>query len=346
MATMRPTAGVLALALLASASAYAAESTFEELQKASVPVYDLPSTLHPFVATCERSGTYFRRLFCTALNERLKAQHQSKLYRLTVEPSKAGPLVVEFRAPAKGKAPTAELRVRGCLTCGKPVLDREGGDISKARFFVFKLPKTVTTRGSRYDLGDIDAASYTAQLSAKMDEKTFRADVLPHLRLDLLYRPVAGVTKVGGKFKYGFLTFELAGHRAYDKCSGAVYGAVPPMKGKLKPDKSDWSCPQNRPKTVAKGPKLPSRMPQAKVKALMDAVAGDLHTCYDQFGLTGEVPAELEVTPKGQVKAVRVAGKLAKTDAGRCVEHLLKNVKFPSFAGDVARLRWPFVIEK
>ena len=84
----------------------------------------------------------------------------------------------------------------------------------------------------------------------------------------------------------------------------------------------------------------------AKVKALMDAVAGDLHTCYNQFGVTGEVPAELEVTPKGKVKSVRIVGKLAETDAGRCVAHLLKNVKFPSFAGDIARLRWPFVIEK
>ena len=121
-----------------SVSAGAADKKFEAVLKDSVKVHSLKSILRPFVATCEREKNYFRRLFCEALNERLKAQHQTKLYFSNAEVSAAGPLVVKFKAKPK---PTAEITIRGCLTCKEPMLARAGGDVSKGRFFMFKMPK-------------------------------------------------------------------------------------------------------------------------------------------------------------------------------------------------------------
>jgi hypothetical protein len=342
---MKPScaAVLLSLALAWPAPSRAAES-FESIQKLSEPVVTLKRILLPFVATCDREKNHFRKLFCSALNERLKAQHQSKTYFTTVEPSAAGPLIVTYRAKPK---PTAEITVRGCLTCKEPLLEREGGDISKARFFLFKTPKEIKgARGkSLYDLGEIDMATYTIDLGPKMTEKRWTEEILPFIRLDLLFRPVAGVTQVGGgkgsKYKHGVITFELVAHRVYDRCSGRVLGTAPRMSGHYLVDKTDLSCPQNQPKKIVARPKLPPTLPQASVRTLMEQVSEDLRVCYEQFGETGDVPADLVVSPKGMVTSVTISGKLTGTPTSQCVERLIKETVFPRFTGAAARLRWP-----
>ena len=321
----------------------AADKKFEAVLKDSVKVHSLKSILRPFVATCEREKNYFRRLFCEALNERLKAQHQTKLYLSRLEPSAAGPLVVKFKAKPK---PTVEISIRGCLTCKEPMLARAGGDVSKGRFFMFKMPKDIRIRRGKllYDLGDINVAKYTAELPKGTKAETFNKDILPHIRLDMVYKPVAGVTKVG-RFKYGVINFELVGHRVYDKCAGNVFGTAPAMAGKIAVDKNDLSCSQNQPKKAVVKAKLPSTMPQAKVKALMELVAADLKVCYEMYGVPGDVPTDLVVTTAGKVKYVKVAGKFAGTPTAACVERLIKTVIFPKFSGRDARLQWPFSLK-
>lgn len=323
------------------------EESFESLSAKAVAIYDLRSVLRPFVATCDDKKGRFRRLFCEALNDRLKAQHQSKIYRYTVGASEAGPLVVDYKGRPK---PAVDVTVRGCLTCAGPMLSREGGDITEARFFVFKMPKAIRIRRGRrrkkasslYQLVNIDVTEQTAPLAPKTKAKVFDEKVRPHLRLDLLFRPVAGVTKVGGRFKYGVLNFELLGHRVYDKCSGKVYLSKPPMKGSYKVDKEDLSCPQNQPKAIVKKPKLPAKLPAARVKRLMGRVRTDLQACYQQFGVRGDVPADIQVLPTGAIKHVKVVGKLAGTPPAKCVERLVRNLKFPPFKGRPAHLQWPF----
>jgi len=318
---------------------------FESVRKPSVQVHNIKQILRPFVATCDRERTNFRRLFCTALNERLKAQHQAKLYRTEHKPTAVGPLVARFKDKPK---PTLELEVRGCLTCKEPLLNRAGGDISKARFFLFKVPPQIRIRRGKYpyDLGQIDVATYTAELPAGTTEKKYREQILPQLRLELLFRPVAGVTMVGAaRYKYGVITFELVGHRVVDKCTGKVYGAQPKQAKAYVVDKNDLSCPQNQPKKVAAQPKLPSTLPQRKVKQLMELVSHDLQACHEQFGVGGRVPTDVVVASTGQVRHVKVVGKLSGSPTGQCVERLLKNVTFPKFSGDDARLQWPFVLK-
>ena len=98
-AAMKPIRGAKASPAAARAAVAKAKLTrtakpkdaYHKLRKSSVAVYDLPATLRPFVATCERKKTRFSKLFCTALNDRLKAQHQSKLYRYAVKASAVGP---------------------------------------------------------------------------------------------------------------------------------------------------------------------------------------------------------------------------------------------------------------
>jgi hypothetical protein len=336
----------LFLVLLAASPASARES-YEKLRKSSVRVYNVKRILRPFVATCDREKTNFRRLFCTALNERLKAQHQAKIYRTVHKPTAAGPLIARFKAKPK---PTLELEVRGCLTCKGPMLARRGGDVSKGRFFLFKVPKRIRIRrGARnpYDLGDIAVGTYKVDLPPSIKtEKDFKAKLLPHLQLELLFRPVAGVTMVGaGRYKYGVINFELVGHRVVQKCSGKVYAAVPKMSKRYVVDKNDLSCPQNQPKKPVAKVKLPSTLPQRKVKELMELVGSDLSVCYEQFGKTGRVPTDVVIAPSGKVKFVKVLGDLAGSPTGACVERLVKNLTFPKFSGDDARLQWPFVLE-
>jgi len=345
MTKTNTTALVLGL-LLAAPPARAAEESYEKLRKQSTPVYSVKRILRPFVATCDRERTNFRRMFCTALNERLKAQHQSKLYRTEHKPTAMGPLVARFKAKPK---PTMELEVRGCLTCKEPLLVRAGGDISKGRFFLFKVPQQIRIRRGKYpyDLGDIDVAKLSVALPASIKtEKDFKEKVLPFLQLELLFRPVAGVTMVGARrYKYGVINFELVGHRVVQRCSGKVYAAAPKMATAFKVDKNDLTCPQNQPKKAVAQVKLPSTLPQRKVKDLMELVGRDLGACYEQFGVSGRVPTDVVIAPTGKVKYVKVVGKLSGTPTGACVERLVKNLGFPRFSGDDARVQWPFVLE-
>jgi hypothetical protein len=328
------------------AGSWAAKRTYESSKKKSIKLYDekgLQRILRPFVATCERKKGQFRRLFCSALNERLKAQHQAKVYHLTRKPSAAGPLVVKFKARPK---PMMEVTVKGCLTCAKPVLNRRGGDISKGRFFVFKVPKEIGIRRGKvlYDQGNINVAVLRVPLPKGTTAKKFKKEILPHLRLDLVFRPVAGVTKVGRRFKYGVINFELVAHRAYHKCEGKIYSVAPKMASKFIVDKNDLSCPQNQPKNLVAKPKLPSTLPQAEIKALMELTNADLQACYEQFGVGGRVPADIVISPTGKVKHVKVVGKLSGSPTGQCVERLVKNLTFPKFSGNDARVQWPFAL--
>lgn len=335
---------VLTLCLAGGTALAAQGESYEKLLKRSVEVYDMRGVLLPFVKTCERERTQFRRLFCEALNERLKAQHQSKLYAQTFEVKAGGPLGVSFSAKP---TPEMVLKVKGCLTCNKPMLARRGGDISKARFFLFRQPKSIRVRrGGAFDLGGIEISEIKAALPKKTSAKRFRREVAPHLRLDLLYRPVAGVTRVGRRHRYGVVTFELVGHRVYDKCSGKVYAAQPKMKGKYKVDRNDMSCPQNLARGKVKKVVLPPKLPEATVRRLMADVAADMHTCYNQFGVTGDYTVDIVVMPDGRVKEARALGDNAETPTARCVERLVKNVRFPVFSGRRIHLPWPFKIEK
>jgi hypothetical protein len=74
---------------------------------------------------------------------------------------------------------------------------------------------------------------------------------------------------------------------------------------------------------------------------LMRHLSDDLQACYEQFGVAGEVPAELLISPQGKVKSVKISGKLSNTPTAQCVERLIKDLSFPKFSGDDARLQWP-----
>ena len=329
----------------AATPAKLSKDSFEYLAKAAVPVYNLKSILRPFVATCAYKKTKFKKLFCQALNERLKAQHQTKIYHLPVEKtSEVGPLVAFFRAKPK---PHAEVFVRGCLTCKEPMLRRAGGDVSKGRFFTLKLPKDIKIKRGKvlYNLTDIGLARYTFDLPPKMTAKAFKKDWLPHLRLDLMFRPEAGVEMVGKRYKYGVLTFQPMGHRVYQKCNGAVLGASPRMQGTYEVDKNDLTCAENQPKKVVVAPKLPTTLNQDKVKKLMDAVDADLGACYEMFGKAGDVPVDVLVSPDGKVKVAKVAGDMAGSPTAQCVERMIKALTFPKFVGRDARMQWPFTLK-
>lgn len=330
---------VLVVGCLVLATSKAHGGQFENLLKKSVEVYDQRAVLLPFVRSCEREKAGFRKLFCEALNERLKSQHQSKLYQQTFEASTFGPLLANYVARPK---PTMELAVRGCLTCSQPMLTRAGGDISKARFFVFRQPAAIRIRrGERYELTNIDVAKLKSKLPEEMTKRMWERDIKPHLRLELLYRPVAGVTRVG-RHKYGVVNFELVGHRVYDKCSGKVYSAQPAMEAQYPVDKNDMTCPQNRQGKVKKV--LPPKLPENEVKRLMADIGSDLMACYNQFGGTGEYPVDIDVSSSGRVKSVKVLGKQAATPTADCVARLVKNARFPRFRGREIHLPWPFTI--
>jgi hypothetical protein len=177
-----------------------------------------------------------------------------------------------------------------------------------------------------------------------MTAKKFKKEVLPHLRAEILFRPVAGVTQVGRRFKYGVINFELVAYRVYHKCAGKVYRASPKMARAYPVDKNDLTCPQNQPKKAVAKVRLPATLPQAAVKSLMEEVDKDLRACYEQFGVVGNVPTEIVVSPAGRVKFAKVVGKLAGSPTGKCVERLVKNLAFPKFSGDDARLQWPFAL--
>lgn len=322
-------------------------STYEAEQKRSEPVLKLRGILRPFVDTCARKKDARSKRICISVNERLRSQYQTKVYRVTRKASAAGPLVVSYQ---KRPRPHMVITVKGCLTCEAPMLARKGGNIANARFFVFKMPDNIKIRrgrrrGSPYSLEDIDVASYKVDLPPKMTAKKFNKEVKPFLRLDLVFRPVDGVTMVGRRFKYGVINFELVAHRVYDRCTGKVFGATPAMKGEIPPDNEDPICPHNQRRNIVK-PKLPATLPQKVVKQLMETVGSDLQACYEQFGTAGKLPTVVTVASTGKVKDVAVGGDLKDTPAARCVQRLIRNITFPRFSGNDARITWPFQLSQ
>ena len=336
------------LVLLGSPTRAGATENYEKVRKLSTEVYDMRAVLLPFVKSCQGKASSFRRLFCEALNERLKAQHQSKLYEQTFDgESTGGPLTLSFLSPSKpGAQPQMKIALRACLTCDHPMIERQGGDIAKARFFVFKEPKAIKARkGGLYDLADVSLAELEVPLPETMSAKRFDREVRPQLRLDLIYRPVAGVTRIGRRQKFGVVTFELAAHRVYNKCSGEVYRAEPKMLGKrVAVDKNDMSCPQNRPQGKIAKIVLPPKLPSGTVKRLMGALSEDLVACYNQFGVRGDFPVDILIMPDGRVKRATVMGAQAGTPSAECVERLVRGVHFPPFAGRSLHLPWPLAI--
>ena len=113
---------------------------------------------------------------------------------------------------------------------------------------------------------------------------------------------------------------------------------------KIKVDPDDMSCSQNQRKRDLSKIKLPDKIPQPKVKAIMERIASDLHTCYSQFGVSGDMPVNVTVAPTGKIVIVKVAGKHAGTPTAQCVERLVQNAKFPKFSGEQAKIEWPFAI--
>lgn len=342
---------VLSVFVSVSLNGFASQpKSYESLQQKSISVLDARRILLPFVKTCDREKTKFRRLFCEALNERLKSQHQSKMYEQTFSLEDQGPLELSYVAKPK---PGFEIELKGCLTCNKPMLNRKGGDISKARFFVFKQPKSIRVkRGAKFDLVDIDMDKIDVPIKVdEVDEKPwnkkrFMNEIGQFVRLDMVYRPVAGVTKVksGARYAYGVVNFEMVGYRIYNKCTGDIYKAQPAMSGKYKVDKNDLSCPQNRPDWGKKQIVLPPKLPEAETKSLMAGVEADLGACYNQFGQTGEFPVDILILGNGRVKDVKVMNENDSTPSGECVKRLIKNIRFPKFSGRKLHLPWPLKI--
>lgn len=331
------------ICLIATAALAApANENFENLLKKSEQVESLPRLLQPFVVDCSQEKNETKRLYCRELYQRLREQRAHKMFHLEATASTQSALNARFVEKPK---PQLEITVRGCLTCSEP-----HGEKGAAKFFLFKKPKDIRPAkggGAKgYELTDIDLQTIKGALPAKTTEKQFREEILPHLRLDFVFQPTVedlGVGKKGGAFST--IGFKLLGHRVYDKCSGVIYSAAPKMTVASFPvDKTDMSCVQNQPKKADDGPKLPSGLPQARVKELLDGVGADVQVCFEMYGQSGEAPTEIIVAPDGKVKSAKVSGKLQNTPAAACVERLVKDAIFPQFSGQDAKVQWPFLL--
>ena len=166
--------------LITLLSSTALASNYQDLERKSVPVYDLKPILLPYVASCDGKRGYFKRLFCDILYERLRELHQNKIYHSIVDGTKAGPLNVRFKAKP---TPQMEISVQGCLTCKGPMLQRKGGNVSKGRFFMLKEPKNIKIRRGKlpYDFGDISVKTYLVDLPKDTTFKKFKEEIYPFL---------------------------------------------------------------------------------------------------------------------------------------------------------------------
>src|SRR3989339_798874 len=131
---------------------------FESLFRQSHPIRELRELLLPFVKPCSDEKDYFKRLFCSGLNDRLVVQHQTRAFRAMFGASPAGPLMAQF---IEKPSPALELTVRGCLTCKEPFY---------GHFFFLKTPQDIRPKGGAipFDFGDITLATYTAPLPKDM----------------------------------------------------------------------------------------------------------------------------------------------------------------------------------
>ena len=332
------------MSALVCVSAHAAGS-YEVAARGSESVTRLEDTLRPFLETCTGGMNSSEKALCAAMNRQRMSQLQTKLFRYTVGIESHGPLQVEY---VDDPSPALRVRVRGCLTCDKPLMPKGDRHLREGHFFVLKQPRTIRRRSQRskhvsYDLIGIDVSQQRLVLDPSISREIFESTIRPRMRLELLYRPVSGLTRVGSG-RHPVVSFDLVGYRVYNECSGEVYASAPKAQPTQAPiDRIALQCPAKMEKhaIVGSAPYRPSRSVREKIRAEMVRVSADLDRCYDRHGDWGDTSLDLLVGPDGAVRRARMVGPLRGRPVAKCVEQIVETAELPQIATRPVRIRWP-----
>jgi hypothetical protein len=94
------------------------------------------------------------------------------------------------------------------------------------------------------------------------------------------------------------------------------------------------------------GAAIPSQLDRADIvegiaKAKAQQRVGD---CARRFDTNGTVMVQFVIAPKGTVSSAKAGGALWETDAGRCVEEVMRSVRFKPFRGPPMAIGYPFLL--
>ena len=89
---------------------------------------------------------------------------------------------------------------------------------------------------------------------------------------------------------------------------------------------------------------LPAQPAPVDLKAAMDAVAPDVESCFDRYGVPGTADVFVEIGAEGDVTYAETRGAYLDSPTGACVTSAVMKARFPRYARTPVRIHYPFLL--
>lgn len=315
------------------------DSAHEQANEVRTPE-TLAAVLWSFVASCDAIDNDFEKRQCQGVQLARQAQVSGKTFYI------AGEAGVLAAADFDAKKRAIALELRGCVACA--------GAVSLAGKSLY-----IVGRGAPRIAGNavVGATAHTTAVAARDAEAAdkWRADVLPRLRTELLFR-VPARTRAWSKDDVQGVSVDIVGYRIVDPCTGKVVASKP----KSQPVAADESActgddlaalikrreAEARAKEPPKptGPVVPERLTPIDIQESLKPATDSAQECYAIYGVSGEARFRITIDQHGQVVKLEQLGDFVDTPTGTCIEDVVKKAVFPRSRKEATTVNYPFVL--
>jgi hypothetical protein len=241
------------------------------------------------------------------------------------------------------KKKSAEITVRTCLACEKPLT------IEGKPYYLVGNQGAIKLAGDQL-LGP-DHFSVFRKFSSKEIYDKWRSDALPRLRAEFVVK----VTKKDATWKKGALSgykVNIVGVRVHDPCDGKIIAAKP-QAGKARADKryctGEPVVEKVEPEPVKVvgpvKPKIPARLSPSDIKTSLRPAREAANKCLEVYGVPGTARFRISISDEGAVVGLKQEkGDFIDTPTGTCIEKAIKGITFPKSKKKKTTVDYPFML--
>ena len=240
------------------------------------------------------------------------------------------------------KKKLAELTVRTCLACEKPV------SIDGKPFHLVGNEGAIKLAGDQL-LGP-DQYAVSLKFADKDITDKWRDNVLPRLRAEFVVK----VAAAGSTWKKGKLSgykVAIVGFRVHDPCDGKIIAANPtasraradkryctgePVVEKVEPEPVKVDKPVE--------PKIPTRLSPTAIKTSLRPAREAANKCLEVYGVPGTARFRISINNEGAVIDLVQMGDFIDTPTGTCIEKAIKGITFPKSKKSKTTVDYPFML--
>ena len=308
-------------ALVADAAADTpAPATFDAQARGATPVgyADLQGMVWAATATCDQADDVARRA-CRWVRDARLARLRGQTFLVAADKEA---LALGAWDPATEQVTVA---LRGCVACSFAI--EAGG----AKAFMASASSAPIAQVPRPFSG------------ASVAER-WRAEVLPRLRTQLLFRIPEVKTRATGDGLAQLLAIDVVGYRVVDPCSGAVIAASPESQ-RVAAEPAICGKGEVVANAVDKDrPRLPEQLSSADIRGALAPAEKIAQTCFDTYGVAGEARFRIAISDAGAVAAIEQEGDFAGTPTGQCIEAAVREASFPRTRRARTMITYPIVL--